>query len=204
MVTSFLTQIELKYNPLLDETGKKFIHFAVDGAKRMRQIILDLLQFSRIGREEDKAEAVDLKALAEDVIILCSKQIEEAKAIINIGDLPTLHVPGSPLRQVFQNLISNSLKYCDHNKQEPLHITITAKEYQQYWEFSITDNGIGIDPMFFDKIFVIFQRLHNQKEYSGTGIGLAITKKIIENMGGKIWVQSEEGKGCTFYFTIQK
>jgi PAS domain S-box-containing protein len=204
MVTSFLAQIELKYNPVLDDTGKKFIHFAVDGAKRMRQIILDLLQFSRIGREEDKAEAVDMKALAEDVMILCGKQIEEAKAVINIGDLPTLSVPRSPLRQVFQNLISNSLKYYDHTKEEALHISIVAAEYQQYWEFSITDNGIGIDPMFFDKIFVIFQRLHNQKEYSGTGIGLAITKKIIENMGGKIWVQSEEGKGCTFYFTIQK
>ena len=195
MVTSFLNQIELKYDALLDDNGRKFIHFAVDGAARMRQIILDLLQFSRIGREEDKSEAISLNTLTEDVLVLCRKQIEEAAAIIKIDPLPVLVIPRTPVRQVLQNLISNSLKYWDRSKNEPLKIQVSAKEYDRYWEFSIADNGIGIDPMFFDKIFVIFQRLHNQKEYSGTGIGLAITKKIIENLGGKIRVESEEGRG---------
>ena len=108
------------------------------------------------------------------------------------------------MRQVFQNLISNSLKYNISKAGIVPEITITAKSTKSHWLFSVKDNGIGIDPQYFEKIFIIFQRLHNKDEFSGTGMGLAITKKIIENMGGKIWVESEEGKGSTFYFTIEK
>lgn len=202
MVTSFLTQIEKKYENVLDEKGKKYIFFAVDGAKRMRQIILDLLDFSRIGKNEDKLEEVDLNIVIEEILLLYRKQIEENKAQINYNALPKLQSYGAPLRQVFQNLISNSLKY-SIQESAPI-ITISCCESATAWKFEIKDNGIGIHSDYFEKIFIIFQRLHNKEEYSGTGMGLAITKKIIENLGGQIWVESKEGIGSSFYFTIPK
>ena len=202
MVTSFLTQLQKKYGAVIDDKGKQYIEFAVDGAKRMRQIILDLLEFSRVGRTEDKQEDIDLNELVEEIQILFRKQIQEKKATIISDQLP--HVPGyrSPMRQVFQNLISNALKYTV--KDQAVEINITCTELPDHWQFAVSDNGIGIEQEYFDKIFIIFQRLHNKDEFSGTGMGLAITKKIIENLGGKIWVESEEGKGSTFYFTLLK
>jgi PAS domain S-box-containing protein len=202
MVTSFLTLLEKKYRDIIDESGKKYIDFAVDGAKRMRQIILDLLEFSRVGRIEDKLEVVNLNEVVEEIQILFRKQIEEKNASIVAGKLPTLNAYKAPLRQVFQNLISNALKYT--RKGIPSQIQVTAKKLRNYWQFSIADNGIGIDDEYFDKIFIIFQRLHNKDDFSGTGMGLAVTKKIIENLGGKIWLESKEGKGSTFYFTLLK
>jgi PAS domain S-box-containing protein len=202
MITSFLTQIEKKYEDVLDEKGKKYIFFAVDGAKRMRQIILDLLEFSRIGKNENRHEQVDLNSIVEEIILLYRKQIEEKKAIINYETLPILHSYAAPLRQVFQNLISNSLKYS--NPESAPSISIYCSESATLWKFEIKDNGIGINSEYYDKIFIIFQRLHSKEEYSGTGMGLAITKKIIENLRGQIWVKSEEGKGTSFYFTIPK
>jgi light-regulated signal transduction histidine kinase (bacteriophytochrome) len=202
MVTGFLTQIEKKYASIIDETGKKYIDFAVDGAKRMRQIILDLLEFSRIGRNEGNKELLDLNVLVNEIIILAQKQIDEKTAVIKLQQLPVLPVYKAPLRQVFQNLIGNALKYS--RSGIPPRISIAAKELEEYWKFSVSDNGIGISNEYFEKIFIIFQRLHNKDEFSGTGIGLAVTKKVIDNHGGKIWVESEEGKGSTFYFTIKK
>ena len=202
MVTSFLTQLDKKYGTLLDEKGKKYIDFAVDGAKRMRQIILDLLDYSRAGRTMHDMENIDLNELIRGIKILFRKEIEEKKAVILSNELPLLTGYSAPLRQVFQNLIGNALKYC--KQDTPVHIKISVNELTDHWQFSVADNGIGIDKEYFDRIFVIFQRLHNKDEYSGTGLGLAITKKIIENMGGKIWLSSEEGKGSTFYFTILK
>jgi len=202
MVTSFLTMLEKKYNAVLDNKGRQYIHFAVDGAKRMRQIILDLLEFSRVGRAGDDPEEVDLNKLVNDILPLYRKQIEERKAIITTAALPTIQTYKVPIRQVFQNLISNALKYVKPNVC-PM-ISIQFKEEPTHYEFLVKDNGIGIDPEYFDKIFIIFQRLHNKDEYSGTGMGLAVTKKIIENLGGKIWLRSEEGKGSSFYFTILK
>ena len=202
MVTSFLTQLERKYNDIIDDKGKQYIHFAVDGAKRMRQIILDLLEFSRVGRLDDSMEEVNISKVVSDILALYRKQIEEQNARITFDGLPTIRTYKVPLRQIFQNLISNSLKY-----QKPGNsslINISGEDTEEYWKFSVRDNGIGIDPEFFDKIFIIFQRLHNKDEYSGTGMGLAITKKIVENLGGRIWLESEEGKGSTFYFTIHK
>jgi PAS domain S-box-containing protein len=203
MVTSFLTQIERKYSNIIDEKGKKYIYFAVDGAKRMRQIILDLLEFSRIGKAEDKVETVDLNELMNETLTLYSQKIKEKNAAISFQHLPAIKASRSSMRQVFQNLVSNCLKYSNNTGLTP-EIKITAVTVGQDWQFAVSDNGIGIDPTYFDKIFIIFQRLHNKDEYSGTGIGLAVTKKIIENLGGKIWVESEEGKGSTFYFTINK
>lgn len=202
MVTSFLTQLERKYNEIIDEKGKLYIHFAVDGAKRMRQIILDLLEFSRVGRTEDNLEMVDLNKLVKDILALYRKQIQEKQAIFHVEDLPPLLTFKPPIRQVFQNLISNGLKYSKPDIAPA--IKIGYEENLMYWKFWVEDNGIGISKDYYDKIFIIFQRLHNKDEYSGTGMGLAVTKKIIESWGGKIWVESTEGNGSKFYFTIMK
>ncbi len=202
MVTSFLTQLEKKYGTILDAKGKTYIDFAVDGAKRMRQIILDLLEYSRAGRTIESVENIDVNELVKDIQILFRKRIEERKATIIFDPLPMLYGYISPLRQVFQNLISNALKYS--RTDVPPMIKITATEQGNFWEFTITDNGIGIAEEYFDKIFIIFQRLHTKETFSGTGLGLAITKKIIEGHGGKIWLSSEEGVGSAFYFTLSK
>jgi len=202
MVTSFLKLLEKKYGETLDASGKKYIYFAVDGANRMRQIILDLLEYSRVGRINGKKEMLNLNSLVHEINILFRKQIEEKKAHILIDELPRIHGYEAPVRQVFQNLISNALKYS--RKNIPVRIEIRAVDLQEHWQFSVADNGIGIRDEYFDKIFIIFQRLHSKEEFSGTGIGLAVTKKIIENMGGKIWISSEEEKGSTFHFTIKK
>ncbi len=202
MVSSFLSQLEKKYNDVIDERGKQYIHFAVDGANRMKQLILDLLEFSRVGRTGEITQVVDLNKLVDEILIMLGKQIEEKSAYITAAPLPVISTFKTPVRQVFQNLISNSLKY--QQKDVKPCVTISFTETNDHWQFSVADNGIGISDKYFEKIFVLFQRLHNKDEYSGTGIGLAITKKIIENMGGEIWVNSEVGKGTTFYFTIPK
>ena len=192
----------MKYGDTLDEKGKQYIGFAVNGAKHMRQIILDLLDFSLVGKAEEDWEEIDLNALISEILSFQHEVITEKKAQINKENLPVLKIQKAPLRQAFQNLINNGLKF--QRKGITPQITITAKDLNTHWQFSIADNGIGIEPEYFDKIFIIFQRLHNKDEYSGSGIGLAITKKIIEKMGGVIWVESAEGRGSTFYFTILK
>jgi light-regulated signal transduction histidine kinase (bacteriophytochrome) len=202
MVSSFLGLIEKRYSDVIDEKGKKYIHYALDGAKRMRQIILDLLEISRLGRIEEDKNLIDLNDIAREVFSLCRKQIKETKAIVSFENLPSLVIYKTPLRQVFQNLVSNALKY--HKKGEPPVISIAALETETDWQFRVKDNGIGIAEEYFDKIFILFQRLHNRDEYTGTGIGLAICKKTIENFGGKIWLESEENRGSTFYFTVPK
>ncbi|MDP4285327.1 MAG: PAS domain S-box protein [Bacteroidota bacterium] len=202
MVSSFLTQIDKKYESVLDERGKKYIHFAVDGAKRMRQIILDLLEYSRIGRLDGEEEEVDLNGLMQEFRILYRKKLEDKKATISYKNLPVIQANRTPIRQVFQNLVANALLYAREDIAPK--IKITAKDKITYWEFAVADNGIGINKEYFEKIFIIFQRLHSREHFAGTGMGLALTKKIVENIGGKIWLKSVEGKGSTFYFTIPK
>jgi signal transduction histidine kinase len=202
MITSFMTQLEKKYGDVVDEKGRQYINFAVDGAKRMRQIILDLLSFSVAGSVEDDVEEVDSKELINEIIAHCRRQAEELQAGFNLGELPVMQTYRKPLRQIFQNLVGNSLKY--HKQDKPPVISITCKQTKTHFRFAVEDNGIGIASEYFDKIFIIFQRLHNNDDYSGTGMGLAITKKIVENLGGKIWVKSQVGKGSIFYFTILK
>lgn len=202
MVTSFLSQLEKKYEHLIDAKGKRYIDFAVDGARRMRQIILDLLEFSRVGRKDDNLETVDLNEIVSEIRLLFRKQLEEKKAVIHSDKLPVVMAGIAPMRQIFQNLVGNALKYS--REGVPAEVSIKVQEHASEWQFAVADNGIGIEEEYFGKIFVIFQRLHNKDEYSGTGIGLAVTKKIVESLGGKIWLQSEEGKGTTFYFTILK
>jgi PAS domain S-box-containing protein len=200
MVSSFLTQLERRYSDVLDDKAKQYIHFAVDGAKRMRQIILDLLEFSRIGRHTGVPEWIDLNTLVKEITAVQRDTIEAKGARITSDHLPSLYVHRLPITQVFQNLIGNGLKYAKPDAAP--QINIQAKKQDDHWLFSVRDNGIGIDKEYYDKIFVIFQRLHTRDQYGGTGIGLSIVKKIIENFGGRIWVESEPGQGSTFYFTL--
>ncbi|WP_158857016.1 PAS domain S-box protein [Lunatibacter salilacus] len=202
MVTSFLTQLDNKYNHQLDEKAHQYIEFAVDGARRMRQIILDLLDFSRIGKHEDALEQISLTKIVSEVLKLQGKLVEETGAQFQIGYLPSIDSFRSPIVQIFQNLIGNALKY--RKKDIPPIIRINAVESENKWLFSVEDNGIGIEKEYFERVFIIFQRLHSKNEYSGTGMGLAIVKKILENLGGQIWVNSKTGVGSTFYFTLPK
>lgn len=202
MVSSFLTQLEKKYETQLDERAKMYINFAVDGAKRMRQIILDLLEFSRVGRIEEEPTSIPLSELIEEVCRMQSSAIKIKNAKITYSNLPLIKGFRTPLIQVFQNLISNAIKYSKQD-QAP-EVKIACSESPGFWEFTVEDNGIGMDAESFDRIFVIFQRLHTKDEFDGTGIGLAIVKKIVENLGGRIWVTSELDRGTTFHFTIKK
>lgn len=202
MVTGFLSQLEKKYSGNLDPKALQYIHFAVDGAKRMRQIILDLLEFSRVGKFAYESETIATGDIVHEICILQSKLIEEKNATIFFDNPPTIISYRPAMVQVFHNLISNSLKYVEEGTS-PI-IQIEGKEYEQCWEFSVKDNGIGIEAEYFKKIFVIFQRLHTKEAFNGTGIGLAIVKKIIENLGGRIWVESTPGEGSCFYFTLPR
>ncbi|MBC7886999.1 MAG: PAS domain S-box protein [Ferruginibacter sp.] len=202
MVSSFLKLLQQKYKSQLDETGEKYIYFAVDGADRMKQLIMDLLEYSRTGTNKEIPSDTNMDEVSMEVLNILENSIREQEAVIEIGSLPVL--PGSSKIQLFQlmqNLLSNALKY--HSEKRPV-IKINAKEENDQWIFSVQDNGIGIAPKFFEKIFVIFQRLHTKNEFSGSGIGLSICKKIVEKHGGKIWVESSLGMGSTFYFTIPK
>ena len=202
MITSFLAQLERKYEDVLDEKGKKYIFFASDGAKRMRQIILDLLDYSRVGRINSEKTEVDLSEVISDTIALNRKLIHEKNADVSSESLPRIKAIKPHMQQLFQKLISNALNY-QKPGNEP-KIKIRAKETESEWLFSVEDNGIGMHAEYFEKIFNIFQRLHGKDEYSGTGIGLAICKKVVEEHGGRIWVESDPGKGSTFYFTLAK
>ena len=202
MVTSFLDLLEKKYGALHDDKGKEYIAFAVDGAKRMRQIILDLLEFSRAGRGEDNEEDLDLNELVPDIQVLFRQQIAEKNAVISFDVLPVIRAYRAPMLQVLQNLLGNALTYTVENN--PCRIHISSTESHTHFTIAVKDNGLGINKEYFEKIFIIFQRLHHRKQFAGTGVGLAITKKNVKNMGGDILVESEEGKGSTFYFTISK
>jgi PAS domain S-box-containing protein len=202
MVTSFMAQLEKKYGDVIDEKGKRYIEYAVDGAKRMRQIILDLLDYSRVGKMDDQKEDIDLNELLKGIQILFRKQMEEKKAMLRITPMPVVHSFVAPMQQVFQNLIGNALKFTKPNV--PAMVRIGSEDLGEYWKFSISDNGIGIEVEDLEKIFIIFKQLNSKEEFPGSGIGLAVTKKIIEKQGGNIWVESQIGHGSTFYFTLPK
>lgn len=202
MVTSFMAQLEKKYSDVIDEKGKRYIEYAVDGAKRMRQIILDLLDYSRVGKMDDQKEDVDINELLKGIQILYRKQMDEKKAMLRVGAMPVVHSFVAPLQQVFQNLIGNALKFT--KPHVPAMIKIASEDMGKYWRFSISDNGIGMEAEDLDKIFIIFKQLNSKEEFPGSGIGLAVSKKIIEKQGGRIWVESQMGHGSTFYFTLPK
>ena len=202
MVTRFLSEIERKYEEKLDNKGKEYIHFAVDGAQRMRILILDLLEYSKVGKFDQKIEEINMNLLLEEISHYNEISLKENDATLIWNNLPIINNRKTPIQMVFQNLIGNAIKY--HEPGKPTKIEISHTDLGSKWQFCVSDNGIGINPIFFEKIFVIFQRLHPKQEYTGTGIGLAICKKIIEAQGGKIWIKSEEGKGSQFYFTVSK
>lgn len=202
MVSSFMQKLESKYNDQLDDKARQYIHYAADGATRMRHVIMDLLEFSRIGRDDEPIVDVDLNQLVDVIVQLNNELIVEKRAIVKRTDLPTVSVARTPMLQVLQNLIVNALKYSKAGVDS--RIEVTSADVGYFWQISVHDNGIGIADEFHGKVFIIFQRLHARNEYGGTGIGLAIVKKIVETMGGKIWVDSVEGEGSTFHFTIPK
>ena len=202
MVTSFLTQIEKKYNDLLDDKGRQYIHFAVDGAVRMRKIILDLLEYSRIGKEAFADEEVSIYEILDGIKLLNATLFEEKAVTIIADNLPTIIAKKALIRQLFQNIILNAVRYAKVDVA-PV-ITIGCEDDGDYWKFSIEDNGIGISPEFYEKVFILFQRLHLERNLPGTGLGLAICKKIVEAHDGRIWIESPVNIGTIFYFTIKK
>lgn len=201
MVTGFLHLLKKRYGDQLDSTAQQYISFAVDGSDRMKKMINDLLGYSRIGTNQEETSSIDLNILLAEVTELFRETISKNGAQIESGHLPVVYGKKTQLQQVFQNLLSNALKY---RSVRPLQVRINCTEEAQQWKIEFSDNGIGIDPKFKEKIFVIFQRLHSKSHYSGNGIGLAVSKKIIEQHGGNIWVESEPGNGSSFYFTIAR
>lgn len=199
MVASYTELLEERYKGKLDEKADKYIGYAVDGAKRMQGLINDLLVLSRVNTRGKRFEPVDCSVLVEQVLHSMKSTIDEKQAIIQTESLPTVTGDETQLFQLFQNLIGNAIKF--HGAENP-EVKIEAYQQNSTWTFSVQDNGIGIDPQFFDRVFIIFQRLHERGAYQGTGIGLSITKKIIERHGGKIWIDSEPNKGSTFYFSL--
>lgn len=202
MVTNFLSQLEKKYGSLLDEKGKQYIFYAVDGAKRMRQIILDLLEYSRAGKEESEPEWIDLNQIIEEYGMLRKQRIRELKATITKENLPVIKSYKAPLTQIIHNLLDNALKYSKEGR--PPRIDVSVRENGPLWELAFRDNGIGIEREYFEKIFEIFQRLHGKSQYDGSGMGLAIVKKLVENLGGQIWLTSVPDEGSTFYLTLSR
>ncbi|MFX1573843.1 MAG: ATP-binding protein [Promethearchaeota archaeon] len=198
-IVSFSQLLEDRYKDQIDKDGKEFIHFITDGAKKMNTLIKDLLTYSRITTQPKSPKLTNLKDVIQDALFNLQESIKQSEAIITYDDMPVLKVDRTQFIQLFQNLLSNAIKF---RRQEPPKIHIGVKRTNNEWLFAIKDNGIGIESKYFDKLFNIFYRLHTKEEYPGTGIGLPICKKIVQRYGGKIWVESEFGKGSTFYFTI--
>lgn len=200
MVASFTQLLSKKYHDKLDKTADEYINFAVEGAKRMQSIIRDLLEFSRTSSDSN-LEVVNCNTALDKALKGLEPEINESCAFIRRENLPVIQAKTGQIVQLFENLISNAIKFRGDKAPE---IHIGCSPGQTEWRFMVKDNGIGIDPQFSQRIFSIFQRLHDRSEYPGTGIGLALCKKIVENFGGRIWVESEPGEGSTFYFTIPK
>ena len=199
MVTSYVQLLSKRYKAKLDADANEFIDFAVDGAVRMRKLINDLLTYSRVGTQGKELSPTDSEAVLAQSVNDLKVTIEENGALVTHDPLPTVMADSPQLEQLFQNLIGNAIKF---RRNEPPHVHISASRNGKGWIFSIRDNGIGFAPEYSERVFVIFQRLHSRQEYAGTGIGLAICKKIVERHGGHIWVESDVGKGAIFRFTI--
>ena len=199
MITGYTNLLSKRYRGKLDANADEFIGFAVDGANRMRVLINDLLTYSRVGSQGRKPAPTDCELVLSQTLAGLELALQESGAKVTHDPLPTVNGDDVQLGQLFQNLLGNALKY--RNGQGPV-VHIGCERRESIWLLWIRDNGIGIDPRFAEKIFIIFQRLHTREQYPGTGIGLAVCKRIVERHGGKIWVESELGKGSTFYFTL--
>jgi PAS domain S-box-containing protein len=198
MVTSFTQLLAKNYKDQLDESAKEYISFAVEGANRMYNLINGLLDYSRISKKETYFSTVDLNKVIEQVKANLDLIIKEKNCVIDKKSLPVIKADSNQMIQLFQNLIANGIKFSLNNP----HITISAKRDKSNYLFSVKDEGIGIESQYYDKIFEIFKRLHTRDQFEGTGIGLTICKRIVENHKGKIWVESVPGQGSVFYFTI--
>ena len=201
MVASYVQLLERRYKGKLDADADEFIGYAVDGANRMRGLIDDLLTYSRVSRLGKPFEPVNVESTLDIVLMNLQASIAENGAVVTHNKLPVVVADGGQLVQLFQNLIGNAIKF--HGK-EPPRVHVSGRVEETDYLFSVKDNGIGIDPGYFDRLFKIFQRLHTREEYPGSGIGLAVCKRIVERHGGRIWIESEAGKGSTIYFTLSK
>jgi signal transduction histidine kinase/HAMP domain-containing protein len=201
MVSSYTQLLERRYSDKLDDDAREFIGYAVDGANRMQRLINDLLEFSRVGTRGKPLARTDVTEVLDNVCVNLRVAIEETGALLTRDCMPVVPADAGQLGQLLQNLVGNGIKF--RNGGHP-RVHVGAVEREHHWEFSVRDNGIGIEQQYFDRIFVIFQRLHSKGDYPGTGIGLALCKRIVERHGGKIWVESKPNEGSTFFFTIPK
>lgn len=199
MVSSYVTLLERRYQGRLDADADNFIHFAVDGAERMRQLIQDLLAFSRVGTRGGELVPTDSRAALARALENLQVLIDETDARVIFEEMPEVNADPGQLELVFQNLIGNAIKYRGEDRPK---VSVSAVAEEGHWLFGVKDNGIGFEQKFADRIFGVFQRLQTRSEYPGTGIGLAIAKKIVERHGGRIWAESEPGLGATFWFTM--
>ncbi len=199
MVTSYLQLLQRRYQGRLDADADEFIGYAVDGAQRMKTLILDLLTYSRVGSRSQPFVPVAMEAVLADTLNNLQEAVRESGGQVHHDPLPEVRADAGQMRQLLQNLIGNALKF---HGETPPQVHVSAAPDPDGWRFAVRDNGIGIDPRFFERIFVVFQRLHTRDEYSGTGIGLAVCKKIVERHGGRIWVESAPNQGAAFCFTL--
>jgi light-regulated signal transduction histidine kinase (bacteriophytochrome) len=201
MISSYTQLIARRYGDRLDGDAREFMGFIVDGAARMKQLIEDLLAYSRVGTRGRELQPTESAAALSKALVNLRAAQEASGASVTHGELPVILADGQQVTQLFQNLIGNAMKF---RAEEPPKIHVACEERPDLWVFTVRDNGIGLDPQYSDRIFMMFQRLHTKAEYPGTGIGLAICKKIVDRHGGRIWVESQPGKGCTFGFTIPR
>jgi signal transduction histidine kinase len=201
MVASYTQLLARRYQGKLDRDADEFIGFAVDGATRMQTLIRDLLSYSRVMTQGRSLQPVDTRRAFDAACENLHQAIEESGVAVSVGSLPVIQADPTQMTQLFQNLLGNALKY--RNERTP-RIHVDARSAEKSWLFSVEDNGIGIEPQYFERIFQMFQRLHTREKYSGTGIGLAICRRIVERHGGKIWVESAPGRGSTFLFAIPR
>ena len=201
MVASYTQLLEKRYKGSLDADAEEFIAYAVDGARRMQNMIQSLLSYSRVGTRGKPFQPTECESVFEQALANLKLTIDESGAGVTHDPLPRVMADETQLIQLFQNLLGNAIKFRDE-KQPRIHVS--AKEDSNECLFSVSDNGIGINPEYFDRIFVIFQRLHGREEYPGTGVGLSVCKRIVERHGGRIWVESQPGEGSTFHFAIPK
>jgi PAS domain S-box-containing protein len=201
-ISSFTQLLDRRYHNKLDEDADEFINYIVEAAKRMQQMILDLLEYSRVMTKGEKFKETDATEALDTALFYLKGAIKDCNVEVTPDKLPTVMADQSQLTKVFQNLISNAIKFRKHNEPSKIHISARKDKEKNEYVFSVQDNGIGMDPQYAERIFTIFQRLHTLDEYRGTGIGLSIVKRIIERHGGHVWVESELGKGSTFYFTL--
>jgi PAS domain S-box-containing protein len=200
LVTNYVRLLARRYEGQLDEDADEFIGYTLEGTERMRNLLSDLLAYSQIGTQSQEQVSVDLEETLKQVVDNLHLMIEANSATITHDPLPSVMADAAQMVQLFQNLIGNAIKF---RSKEPPRIHVGAKQLEERWLIFVRDNGIGIDPQYTERVFIIFQRLHKPDQYPGTGIGLAIARKIVERHGGRIWVDSEPGKGATFYFTLQ-